>query len=131
MTARRAFHTTALPWTPWRCAFLGAFHTTAFHATAINSILYNSIPCNNIALDTLQVRNPTWTRRSSTLSEFGSEQLEFAKLSMHSGNSSYADKAESVIRYLHEQHPDKVGGGIHASCDASGLHTVAGLSGCY
>lgn len=66
------------------------------------------IPYNSIALDTLKVQNPTWTRHSSTLSEFGSEQLEFAKLSMHSGNSSYADKAESVIRYLYEQHPDKV-----------------------
>ncbi|KAL3145318.1 hypothetical protein ABBQ38_001578 [Trebouxia sp. C0009 RCD-2024] len=65
------------------------------------------IPYNSIALDTLKVQNPTWTRHSSTLSEFGSEQLEFAKLSMHSGNSSYADKAESVIRYLYEQHPDK------------------------
>lgn len=63
------------------------------------------------ALGTLQVHNPTWTRRSSTLSEFGSEQLEFAKLSMHSGNSTYADKAESVIRYLYEQHPDKVRAG--------------------
>lgn len=66
------------------------------------------IPYNSIALDTLEVRNPTWTRRSSTLSEFGSEQLEFAKLSMHSGNPIYADKAENVIRYLHDNHPDKV-----------------------
>ena len=80
-------------------------------------VIHNSNPCNSIALDTLQVRNPTWTRRSSTLSEFGSEQLEFAKLSMHSGNSTYADKAESVIRYLYEQHSDKVGRGMHASCD--------------
>ena len=67
------------------------------------------IPYNSIALDTLEVRNPTWTRRSSTLSEFGSEQLEFAKLSMHSGNATYAEKAESVIQYLYEKHPDKVG----------------------
>lgn len=66
------------------------------------------IPYNSIALDTLEVRNPTWTRRSSTLSEFGSEQLEFAKLSMHSGNQTYNDKAESVIQYLYEKHPDKV-----------------------
>ena len=74
------------------------------------------IPYNTIALDTLKVHNPTWTKRSSTLSEFGSEQLEFFKLSMHSGNSTYADKAESVIRYLYEHHPDKVRAAVHARC---------------
>ena len=66
------------------------------------------IPYNSIALDTLEVRNPIWTRRSSTLSEFGSEQLEFAKLSMHSGNATYGEKAEAVIHYLHDNHPEKV-----------------------
>ena len=54
------------------------------------------------------MRNPTWTRRSSTLSEFGSEQREFVKLSMHSGNATYGNKAEAVIQYLHDKHPDKV-----------------------
>ena len=66
------------------------------------------IPYNSIVLDTLEVQNPTWTRRSSTLSEFGSEQLEFAKLSMHSGNPIYNEKAESVIQYLYEKYPEKV-----------------------
>ncbi|KAA6418245.1 MAG: mannosyl-oligosaccharide 1 [Trebouxia sp. A1-2] len=65
------------------------------------------IPYNSIVLDTLEVQNPTWTRRSSTLSEFGSEQLEFAKLSMHSGNPIYNEKAESVIQYLYEKYPEK------------------------
>ncbi|DBB13854.1 TPA: hypothetical protein ACH3X3_000846 [Trebouxia sp. C0006] len=65
------------------------------------------IPYNSIVLDTLMVQNPTWTRRSSTLSEFGSMQLEFAKLSMHSGNPIYNEKAESVIQYLYEKYPEK------------------------
>jgi len=71
------------------------------------------IPYNSIVLDTLEVQNPTWTRRSSTLSEFGSEQLEFAKLSMHSGNPIYNEKAESVIQYLYEKYPEKV---KHLAC---------------
>ena len=58
------------------------------------------IPYSNIMLDTLAVRNPTWARKSTPLAEFGSEQLEFAKLSMHSGNPIYAAKAEGVIQYL-------------------------------
>ena len=74
------------------------------------------IPYNTIALDTLEVHNPKWNDHSSILSEFGSEQLEFAKLSMHSGNSTYAEKAESVIRYLYEQHSDKVRAAVHARC---------------
>ena len=72
---------------------------------------YNSptgIPFNTIALDTLDVRNPTWTRRSSTLSEFGSEQLEFVKLSQLTGNATYGQKAEYVIHLLHSKYPDKV-----------------------
>ena len=76
------------------------------------------IPYNSIVLDTLEVQNPTWTRRSSTLSEFGSEQLEFAKLSMHSGNPIYNEKAESVIQYLYEKYPEKVKHmqAAHANC---------------
>lgn len=74
------------------------------------------------------MHNPTWTRRSSTLSEFGSQQLEFAKLSMHSGNSTYADKAESVIQYLYEQHSDKVRAAMHASCVRPALHTIMGIA---
>ena len=72
---------------------------------------YNSptgIPFNTIALDTLDARNPTWTRRSSTLSEFGSEQLEFVKLSQLTGNATYGQKAEYVIQLLHSKYPDKV-----------------------
>ena len=74
-------------------------------------VAYNTqtgIPYNSVVLDTLEVQNPTWTRRSSTLSEFGSMQLEFAKLSMHSGNPVYNEKAESVIQYLYEKYPEKV-----------------------
>ncbi len=71
------------------------------------------IPYNSVVLDTLEVQNPTWTRRSSTLSEFGSMQLEFAKLSMHSGNPIYNEKAESVIQYLYEKYPEKV---KHLAC---------------
>lgn len=79
-------------------------------------VAYNTqtgIPYNSIVLDTLEVQNPTWTRRSSTLSEFGSMQLEFAKLSMHSGNPIYNEKAESVIQYLYEKYPEKV---KHLAC---------------
>ncbi len=79
-------------------------------------VAYNTktgIPYNSIVLDTLMVQNPTWTRRSSTLSEFGSMQLEFAKLSMHSGNPIYNEKAESVIQYLYEKYPEKV---KHLAC---------------
>lgn len=83
------------------------------------------IPYNSIVLDTLEVQNPTWTRRSSTLSEFGSEQLEFAKLSMHSGNPIYNEKAESVIQYLYDKYPEKVNT-LHARSGCR--HTVCCLS---
>lgn len=85
---------------------------------------YNSptgIPFNTIALDTLDVRNPSWTRRSSTLSEFGSEQLEFVKLSHLTGNATYGQKAEYVIQLLHSKYPDKVRG--HP--DSYGCRTVS------
>ncbi|KAK9817686.1 hypothetical protein WJX72_000621 [[Myrmecia] bisecta] len=65
------------------------------------------IPFNILNLHTLVAKNPTWTMRSSTLSEFGTEQLEFIKLSEKSGNPVYADKTINVIKYLYNNHADK------------------------
>lgn len=42
------------------------------------------------------------------LSEFGSEQLEFIKLSHFTGNHSYAQTVEGNIALLHSKYPDQV-----------------------
>ena len=77
------------------------------------------IPYNTIILDTLEILTPLWTKHSSTLSELGSEQLEFVKLSQFTGNATYGQKAERVIQLLHRNYPEKVAAQqcptIHAS----------------
>lgn len=65
------------------------------------------IPMNTLGLDTLVASNPAWTKGASTLSEYGTEQLEFVRLSAVSGDPLYAEKAERSIQLLHEKHPGK------------------------
>lgn len=57
---------------------------------------------------TLKGKNPSWTLRSSTLSEFGSEQLEAISLSALTGNVTYANRTETVIHLLNERYPGQV-----------------------
>ncbi|KAI3429765.1 hypothetical protein D9Q98_010078 [Chlorella vulgaris] len=65
------------------------------------------IPLNIINLATQVAKNPTWNQRASTLSEFGTHQLEFWRLSESTGNRTYADLAEGTIRHLHKLMPDQ------------------------
>lgn len=67
------------------------------------------IPYNTINLKTKRARNPTWNRRSSTLSEYGTQQLELLTLANLTGVTNYTDKCEAPIRYLNEHHSGKVG----------------------
>ena len=66
------------------------------------------IPYNLINLATSKAKNPSWALRGSTLSEFGSEQMEFVKLSESTGNATYANMSEHCIRFLHQKYPEKV-----------------------
>jgi Glycosyl hydrolase family 47 len=42
------------------------------------------------------------------LAEFGSEQLEFIKLSDWTGNATYARLVEGNVALLHDKYPDRV-----------------------
>lgn len=66
------------------------------------------IPYNTVNLRTGVGKNPSWTMRGSTLSEYGTEQLEFVTLSSLTGNNSYGNASEHVIRYLRQHYPEKV-----------------------
>ena len=61
------------------------------------------VPYNMLHMVRLVGRNPSWTRHASTLSEFGTEQLEFAKLSQLTTMGVYAQKSGGVIKYLHDR----------------------------
>ena len=67
------------------------------------------IPYNTVNLRTGVGKNPSWTMRGSTLSEYGTEQLELITLSALTGNASYGNASEHAIRYLRLHYPDKVG----------------------
>jgi hypothetical protein len=70
-------------------------------------------------------------RSASTLSEFGTHQLEFWRLSESTGNRTYADLAEGTIRHLHKLMPDQVGGWLLSEFSNAlrGWGTLA-LEGC-
>ena len=67
------------------------------------------IPYNTLNLQTGVGKNPSWTMRGSTLSEYGTEQLELIALSALTGNATYGNASEAVIRYLHARYPEKAG----------------------
>ena len=66
------------------------------------------MPWNTLNLATLIGSNPSWTLRASTLSEFGTEQLETIVLSQLTGNRTFAQRSEAVISMLGEKYPDQV-----------------------
>lgn len=62
------------------------------------------IPANSIWLG-----HPSSSfRRSASLAECGSLQLEWTALSERSGNSVYAAKSQKVFRAIHDVYPDQV-----------------------
>ena len=77
------------------------------------------IPFNTLNLRTGVGKNPSWTMRGSTLSEYGTEQLEFITLSALTGNATYGQRAEDVIRFLHAQYPNKVSASAKSCWGAS------------
>ena len=44
----------------------------------------------------------------AALAEYGTFTLEFLALSHRTGNPEYGQKAEDIIRKLHERNPDRV-----------------------
>lgn len=70
------------------------------------------IPFNVVNLHSLAAHNPSWTLRSSTLSEFGTQQMEMLTVSEILGDPSYGAKAEAVIQYLHDKNEGKVRRGV-------------------
>lgn len=66
------------------------------------------VPFNTLNLRTGVGRNPSWTMRGSTLSEYGTTQMELITLSALTGNATYGNRSEHVIRYLRQRHPDQV-----------------------
>lgn len=50
------------------------------------------------------------------LAEFGSEQLEFIKLSDWTGNGTYARIVEGNVALMHQKHPDRVRHSTHPAC---------------
>ena len=69
------------------------------------TISCSGVPWNTLNLATLVGQNPSWTLRSSTLSEFGTEQLEAIVLSHLTGNATFAERAEGVIAMLARKFP--------------------------
>eukprot|EP01118_Nematostelium_gracile_P009339 TRINITY_DN3135_c0_g1_i2.p1 TRINITY_DN3135_c0_g1~~TRINITY_DN3135_c0_g1_i2.p1 ORF type:complete len:553 (-),score=112.58 TRINITY_DN3135_c0_g1_i2:19-1677(-) len=60
----------------------------------------SGIPYGIVNLKTHKARNPSWSKSSSILSEYGSVQLEYRYLSKHIGNNIYEQKAQKVIEIL-------------------------------
>ena len=81
----------------------------------------SGIPYNLINLQTQRTKNPNWNLKSSTLAEFGTHQMEFWQLSQHTGNRTYADKAEATIRLLHEGWPKQVRQGWREEVGKGGI----------
>lgn len=67
----------------------------------------SGIPYGTINLLTRHAYNPPWTGGASGLSEFGSVQMEFMKLSVLTGNTTYGTLAEGTIALMHRLYPDK------------------------
>lgn len=63
------------------------------------------IPYNQVNLRTGKGKNPSWTQRSSTLAEFGTEQLEFVALTQRTGDPKYQDAVERVVQVLRDRMP--------------------------
>lgn len=89
-------------WRGARCEELAQVLSTAF-ATPMG------FPQGSISLKYREAVQHTWIGTSSAiLSEIGTVQLEFFKLSQLTGNSTYADMAEKIIHNIHKAHPDQV-----------------------
>ncbi|KAK9842510.1 hypothetical protein WJX81_003419 [Elliptochloris bilobata] len=65
------------------------------------------IPYQTVNLRTRTARNPSWTQRSSILSELGTQQLEFMALSDKTGRAVFADKVEKVVQTLSDKFPNQ------------------------
>eukprot|EP00884_Botryococcus_braunii_P011514 jgi/Botrbrau1/20363/Bobra.0006s0028.1 len=63
-------------------------------------------PQGSISLKYHEPQSHNWISGSAILSELGSVQLEFLKLSQLTGNRTYGDMAEKIIYKIHERYPD-------------------------
>ncbi|KAF7843130.1 Mannosyl-oligosaccharide 1,2-alpha-mannosidase MNS1 [Senna tora] len=66
----------------------------------------SGIPYNIINLAHGHPHNPSWTGGESILADSGTEQLEFIVLSQRTGDPSYQQKVEYVIKQLNKTFPD-------------------------
>lgn len=64
--------------------------------------------CASIILAASVSPSHALSRLNTGLAEFGSEQLEFIKLSDWTGNATYARLVEGNVVLMHEKHPDRV-----------------------
>ena len=64
----------------------------------------------------------------STLSEFGSEQLEMIALSLLTGNATFAERVEHVIEFIRRASPDRVRGRSPILHQCAVLQTVRAAS---
>jgi mannosyl-oligosaccharide alpha-1,2-mannosidase len=67
------------------------------------------IPYTTVNLHTGVRENPPWNGRASTLSEFGTIQLEFRKLSQLTGDRKYIDAAVRIDEFV-QSHPPRSDG---------------------
>lgn len=65
----------------------------------------SGIPYSTINLQSGRTYNPGWTGGSSVLADLGTEQVELIGLSQRTGNPTYMEKAENVIKKLKEVFP--------------------------
>lgn len=83
-----------------RAQEMGDILMEAFHTPT-------GIPKGTINFKTGHAYNPTWTWGASGLAEFGTDQIEYIKLSAYTGNATYARLAEGAVALMHHLHPDK------------------------
>lgn len=89
---------------------------------------------NNVSVFYCIPTNTTFdnVHQASALSEFGTEQLEYIKLSALTGVEVYAARAEHSIKYLHDKFPGMAC--VAKVCGASAHHcmfTGQGLMPCF
>ena len=117
LTLSPAGPTSCMP--PGPLTFLGDGHKGDLKPDAAG------VPWNMLNLATLAGSNPSWTLRSSTLSEFGTEQLESIALSHVTGNRSFADKSEAVVSMLADKYPGQASRlARHAPCSVTCCFTL-------
>lgn len=62
----------------------------------------------------------------AAIAEFGSLQLEFVALSQRTANTTYGEKAEAIVKHLHDSYPDKARRSLALQLKATGAFNLVG-----